>query len=600
MTTELKNFVRKGPAMGLATFDIYRNKVIIKIADRGCETADELLSSPLFHEILSRFLADLTRKRSLLLNIFPDKSLPKSDVELLIATFKALAKMPRDPNAKPVPGSEKFLRDRENFNDFVETLYNYWRGFERFIICDSTGNDKEKHPYRTFSDTAGKLTGLVRATYRDIQENTTGTHPRIYRQVNAGAEVAAITVPQNIPFGDPAYDQLNQVPMIRQILLHPPLILNPPMNKRKGKFERVAKNPLTGLGFSKDEWLCYPAMVGPLVILIYFHKKFYELGFSLCNLFKLAEDKDLARKPDAVYAFGVPDDSLDHFGGLPTVFFDDEKNGILSGAVPGRDEFGYFGYLKKMVLTLHNIKMMKRGVLPFHGALVRIVMKGDKEATVLFIGDTGAGKSETLEAFRELGEEVIQDLIIIADDMGSLIKDKKGDIIGYGTEIGAFLRLDDLQPGYALGQIDRAIIMSANQVNARIILPVTTYENLMKGHKIDAILYANNYDEIDEDHPLIERFETPEQAMKVFREGTVMSKGTTTTSGLVHSYYANVFGPPQYKELHEPLAKTFFEDFFKANIFVGQMRTRLGLLGWERKGPEEAARELLKTIYSEK
>lgn len=579
-------------------FDIYKKKVIIRIDQRSCETADELLSSSLFREILDRAFVELSNRNSLLLDIFPDKTAPQKHAELLIATLKSLAKMPRDPNAKPVAGSEVFFRDKGNFHDFVEFVYNYWRGFERFIVCDSTGNDKEKHPYRTFSDTAGRLTGLVRATYRDIQENMTGTHPRIYRQVNAGAEVAAITVPKKIPFGDPVYENLNSIPVIRQILLHPPLILNPPMNKRTGKFERVPKNPIEGMKFAKDEWLCYPCMVGPLVILVYFHKKFYELGFSLCNLFKLAEDKDLERKPDAVYVFGVPDNSLDSFSGFPTIFFDDAKNGLLAGAVPGRDEFGYFGYLKKMVLTLHNIIMMKRQKLPFHGALVRIVMKGGKEATILFIGDTGAGKSETLEAFRGIGEGLIQDMIIIADDMGSLDKDKAGNIIGYGTEIGAFLRLDDLQPGYALGQIDRAIIMSANQVNARIILPVTTYENLMKGHKIDAIMYANNYDEIDEDHPIIEEFKDPEQAMKVFREGTVMSKGTTTSSGLVHSYYANVFGPPQYKELHEPLAKEFFNDFFKAKVFVGQMRTRLGLNGWERKGPEEAAKELLKTINS--
>ena len=101
------------------------------------------------------------------------------------------------------------------------------------------------------------------------------------------------------------------------------------------------------------------------------------------------------------------------------------------------------------------------------------------------MGDTGAGKSETLEAFRALGGPVcIQDIIIIADDMGSLEILPEGKVIGYGTEIGAFLRLDDLQQGYALGQIDRAIIMNANQINARIILPVTSFNNVIKGHQL--------------------------------------------------------------------------------------------------------------------
>ncbi len=42
-------------------------------------------------------------------------------------------------------------------------------------------------------------------------------------------------------------------------------------------------------------------------------------------------------------------------------FYDDEENGIFVGAIPNRPEFGYFGYLKKMILTLHNSIIMKAG-----------------------------------------------------------------------------------------------------------------------------------------------------------------------------------------------------------------------------------------------
>lgn len=34
-----------------------------------------------------------------------------------------------------------------------------------------------------------------------------------------------------------------------------------------------------------------------------------------------------------------------------------------------------------------------------------------------------------------------------------------------------------------------------------------------------------------------------------------MAKETTTEKGIVHSYFANIFGPIQYQELHERLAK---------------------------------------------
>jgi hypothetical protein len=378
--------------------------------------------------------------------------------------------------------------------------------------------------------------------------------------------------------------------------MYPPLILDPPMNKRTGKFVRVKENPMARLTLVPRDWLCYPAKVGPLLIFIYFHKTFAELGFSLCNLFELADDADLNRQPDAVYCFGVPPEVLEDMGEHKTVFFDDENQQMLVAAVPQGAQFGYFGYLKKMVLTLHNIIMMKKGLMPFHGAMVRIILEGGKAANLLLIGDTGAGKSETLEAFRQLGGKQIQDMIVVADDMGSLAVNAENKILAYGTETGAFLRLDDLRPGYALGQMDRAIIMSPNKVNARIILPVTTFEHVMQGYALDMILYANNYDQVDDEHPLIERFPDAPTALVEFREGTVMSKGTTTTTGLVHSYFANVFGPPQYKSEHEKIAKRFFQLFFEQGIYVGQLRTRLGIEGFEQSGPLKAAEALLAEI----
>jgi hypothetical protein len=138
--------------------------------------------------------------------------------------------------------------------------------------------------------------------------------------------------------------------------------------------------------------------------------------------------------------------------------------------------------------------------------------------------------------------------------------------------------------------------MNPSQVNARIVIPVAKFETVIQGHKIDYILYANNYEEIDNEHPVIERFSTPEWALDIFSEGAVMSKGTTTSSGLVHSYFANIFGPPEYKESHDKIARKYFASFFKNNVFVGQMRTRLGIPGYESSGPREAATELLRII----
>jgi len=583
------------------SYKLFDSKVIIRSRDRICDTPEELLSSRLFREILKRCVSELSRRHSRLLSIFDHQPVTDEDLRLLIETLHFLIKIPSDLVPRVVPGSEQFFRDRILFRDFVEFLYNYWRQLQRLIICDSAGDRYDKRPYRTFNNTVETLTHVVRSTYRDVQESISGSHPRIYRQVSAGAEIASIALPREINYPEEIYRRLNQIPIIRQVLIYPPLIFNPPMNKRSGFFERVMQNPLENASLNKDDWLCYPALVGPLLVMIYFTDRFFELGFSLSNLFELADDAAIERKPDAILLFGVPDYCIPTGAaanptGSRTVFYEDKDNDLLIGAIPDRNEFGYFGYVKKMVLTLHNIKMMNMGRLPFHGALVNLVVRDKGDFTILVMGDTGAGKSETLEALRQIGEDIIQDIIIISDDMGSLQIDAEGHVIGYGTETGAFVRLDDLQLGYAFGQIDRTILMNPDQTNARVVLPVTTYQNVVKGFKIDFVLYANNYEDIDADHPIIQGIDNLDAALEVFREGAVMSKGTTTTTGLVRTYFANVFGPQQHQDLHEGLARQYFEALFRDGIFVGQMRTRLGIHGLERTGPEAAAKELLKML----
>jgi hypothetical protein len=582
--------------MQKSTLRFIGNKAVLNIRERMCETAEELLSSEKFRAVLDHFINQLKLKESPLLEIFDKGNVVEASTDDLVKTLIYLVKYESNVVPHIFDRSAIFLRDIHLLNGFVEHLYDYWRHFDRFIINDSEGDRLDKRPYRTFNETIEQLTHLIRTVYRQIQENITGSHPTVYRQVPAGAEMAVISLPKDISWPDETYKKLNEVPVIRQILIYPPLVIQQPMNKRSGDFKRILQNPADLAEVNSHDWLCYPAKVGKFIIMVYFHLNFFELGLSMCNLFQLAVDADLERKPDAVFIYGVAGNKLDNLSEFPTVFYHDEKNSMFIGAVPDRDEFGYFGYLKKMILTLHNSLVMKAGNMPFHGAMVKILLHGNKEATILMMGDTGAGKSETLEAFRVLGEKQIRDLKIIADDMGSIELDSDGNPVGYGTEIGAFLRLDDLQSGYAYGHLDRSIIMNPSQVNARIVLPVTTLETVLQGHRIDYILYANNYEEIDSDHPVIERFETAESALDVFRKGAVMSKGTTTSTGLVHSYFANIFGPPEYTEIHEEIAARYFDSFFRTGVFVGQMRTRLGIRGYETSGPGEAAAELLKII----
>jgi hypothetical protein len=71
---------------------------------------------------------------------------------------------------------------------------------------------------------------------------------------------------------------------------------------------------------------------------------------------------------------------------------------------------------------------------------------------------------------------------------------------------------------------------------------------------------------------------------------------TLSSTGLVHSYFANIFGPPQYRGLHEELAVRTFHAAYASGVFIGQIRTRLGVPGFEQDGPREVAQALLELI----
>ena len=576
-------------------------QVIIRTNSLEWDDHDKILESVLFKEMLRKYIKKLREQKSDFLTIFPKESEEKQE-RMALLLLKKLDKNPREKVLKENPEFKSFFSDIYLIDQFVEEFYNYWRSFERYLVCYSaSGNpeakDIDERPYSTFNSTIEKLNHTVRSVYRTIRENITHEHPIIYRQVPAGCQVGIIATKKKINIPED-YKELKKVPAIRQVLIEPPLIIDPPMNKRKGVFKQVDSNPLEGLKIDSDEWLCFPAKVGELMIHLYFHDFYEGIGITTANLFELCDDEKLNEKPDGIYVFGVPRESLKKYAPDETVFYHDKKNDVMVGAIPLGEEFGYFGYVKKMILTLHNTIMINKGRMPVHGAMTRITLKDGSRANVVIMGDSGAGKSESLEAFRILAEDNLKNMVIIFDDMGTLSLDD-GTIKAYGTETGAFVRLDDLQAGYAFGNIDRSIIHSPQKINARATIPITTLREITHGWPVDYFLYANNYSEV-KDNKYISKFSDAKSAMAVFGEGKRKAKGTTTETGLVSTYYANPFGAVQLKEQHEVIANKFFNAMIDQGIFVGQINTQLALEGMESKGPQEAAKELFRMISKKK
>lgn len=573
-------------------FSISNDKVLMNFSTRYCNNFESLLESEGFRRVLSVYLKKSEKKRTLSYR-YLIKSLNTTDItslrEDITKIFKWLTIMDVKEVVELNPRYSELLSNKEEFINVIEDFYLFWRRLERYTIIQ---NDKVSQGLAAmnFTEANSAFEKLILKFYRKIEQNVLGRTPQVFRQITAGGNCSIMInkLLWPIPKG---YESLEDINFIDCILLEPPFITYPKKNTRNGMFSEVNNNPLKYAHINKEHWFCYPAKVGELIAYIYFHRDFMNHGITLCNLFEMAKREECrGRQPDIVYVFGINDGEE-----LKTVFYDDEENNIMLGYVNYSEEIDYFGYMKKMILTLHNLIMIKRGYLPIHGAMVNVQMKNGKEANVVIMGDSGAGKSESLEAFRTLSEEYISNMNIIFDDMGTF-KEIDGEIYGYGTEIGAFVRLDDLAQGYAFREIDRSIFMNPDKINARLVMPVAPYSQIVKGYKIDLFLYANNFTDINKDDKAIEYFNNAEDAIELFKSGPRMAKGTTTEEGLVESYFANPFGPAQKQEDTDILIDRYFQTMFDRNVKVGQIKTCLGVKGREQEGPREAAIELFNII----
>ncbi|MBV7274243.1 phosphoenolpyruvate carboxykinase [Clostridiaceae bacterium UIB06] len=570
-------------------FYLNNEKAMINFTTKYCDTAEKLFNSNGFREVLKAYLNRIEKKES---NIYKYIRFRKEEskvnlVEHIIKLFKILMMLNVDEINKINDQYRRMLEDKDMFIAFIEDFYGFWRKIERYTIVQNT-KIIDGLQNVSFIEANNRFTQLILDIYRKVEESVLGYKPRVYRQLPVGGNAGLILNDVRWPYPK-EYLCLDNIPFIQSILLDPPFIVYPKKNKRDGMFKECFDNPLKNKSINKDHWLCYPAKVGSLLAYIYFHRDYMAHGLSLCNLFEIASEEEYKdKKPDIVYVFGIRDDNDE----IKTVFYDDKENDILLGYVNNNEKIDYFGYMKKMTLTLHNLIMIKRGYLPVHGAMVNIVNKNNKIANIVIVGDSGAGKSESLEAFRQLSDDYISDMNIIFDDMGVIKIDKSKVILGYGTEVGAFIRLDDLDTGYAFKQIDRSIFMNPDKINARLVIPVTVYKEIIKGYSINMFLYANNYEEGED----LEFINSVDEAIDIFKSGTRIAKGTTSEKGLVNTYFANPFGPAQRMEEMNKLLKTYFNEFFKAGIKVGQLRTRLGISGEEKEGPRRAALSLLKII----
>ena len=565
------------------SFYFHDDTVILNYSKQYVTSKHGIIGTDVFDAFLDHFIVHLEKNhhdlyKYLTKDGLKDHARVKKEIKFVLTAL--LVEAPSEIN-------DDYIQFPAVFEDIIEQGYSYWRSLQRYSVLYTI--NEAGFSDQSFLAADAKVNQRIRELYRNLQERIQGEN-RVYREIQAGTNSAMLLsyYEPELPEG---YEKLNGIPFVSKISLRTPLILHPKHNKRTNKFSDAPNDPMEDFILGDDEWICYPAMVGTMLIYCYFHRNYISSCVSMANLFELAsKEQTVSQKPDAIMLFGNPDGKAD------TTFWHDDKNDIWVGKNSAAPEIDYFGYTKKSVLTLHNLAMMKKGWLPIHGAMVNIYLKDGTKKGLMFMGDSGAGKSETLEALSTLASDVIDHQETVFDDMGTLHLDENGQIRGQGTEIGAFVRLDDLDKGTAYKDMDRSIFFNPEKSNARVVIPAAPHSVVTTPHEVDIFLYANNYT----DKRGLHFFKNREEAEPVFVEGKRFALGTTQESGLSTTFFANPFGPMQRQEECQVLIDKMFDALFEQNIPVGEVYTCLGLPNKGDHGINEGAAALLDFVKNGK
>ncbi|MBE0700563.1 MAG: phosphoenolpyruvate carboxykinase, partial [Acholeplasmataceae bacterium] len=528
-------------------FHLTEHYAIINFDATVCDSEVKIISSKSFESVLTQYVKRLRKNKDPLMT-----DLKGIRTTQILDAYKLLLIWSYESVVKRHPSLAPLLKKRDEFYRFTENFYDYWRKLERFGVMAGHKSYAQNASTPDLIQISDQFNQRVLYLYRTITQNLLGRDFLVYRQLPAGVNANLMLIPHRWSYQED-YSSLQHVGFISTLLSRPPFIIYSNSNTRSGVFREIFENPLKDLSINKLHYFAYPMMIGGLLAFVYIHRDFLHHSVALSNLFEPAPFDSLKkRKPDIVYVYGIREHAYDG-----TFYFDKEQD-LYVGFVSRDEKNDYFGYLKKMLLTLHNVAMIDQKMLPIHGAMVNVLLKNNQEKNIVIIGDSGAGKSETLEALRQIGSEYIKEMRVIFDDMGSFfVKNKK--IYAHGTEIGAFVRLDDLDAGYAYQEIDRAVFLNPDQVNARVILPISYYNFIMKDHKVDMVFYANNFKETDEG---LRFYQDLDKALYTFKKGERFAKGTTSEIGLVSSYFANPFGPQQRQEQTELILNAQFQLLF--------------------------------------
>ena len=519
---------------------------VLEIRD-SCNTPEQLLRSLAFARYLKiykeEFISDLLHRER-------NRGEAQHKVDMIrgitLRDITAILDYNHFPSPEDLERARAIVKFIDGgFHHFRNKSYSRLVRLQNEVV--SSGTESQNTIKDKVTEKSAQLTDLILETRRRLLSQVgLGYGVRRTPGMDASANVTAGEISGhycNIP---PAYSVLCHVPLTMVADIRTGVDYRTPANRRAYPFYELDHNPLHIEKFDPEDWVSVPLQVGRWLIVAYIHKSrgCIEMEPGLLNLFPFMDVSQTfpTLRPDGLFFFGDPNGVF----GEDLGYYWDEDSQLLIGMVPNHDEYKYFGYCKKPILTLHNVLAIRGGDLPLHCGCTRYIVGFESD------------------------EPYISEMLIKADDMGRVVMERANGTsfrrpIFYGTEIGAFACLDGFSEQAKLAMQGREVGYNNHMgSNARQIVPVAEESEVRMGSDLDVLLYANNFLIKEEEESCVDIDIPVETAIRHFRMGERVAAGSTQThrGKKETSYWANPFPAlkdPEGKVLHPDLYEQFSE-----------------------------------------
>lgn len=545
-----------------------KNEYLFRLGDIEAITPTAAIKSPVVGAVVTEYLKSLVPESAVRRSLDKYFSSPDDIHSFLIDSYFL--------NYEDLLERYPFVASAQNLLlKLIDGVYDAWRQTERYLICDEVTPDAH-YLIAIINAFSTVIINLYRSIYEKILQHSQRVYRELASGVNGGILLshAMVELPPQLAF-------LSHLHPISSLIVKPPFMVRTFSNKRTGIFKPLSFN-LEADSIDLSAMQLLPLRINERLCLCYIHSDYTASLIGLGTLFEIADSDFLAsHQPDLIMVYGVEGDFEPGYS---------RCGQLLAGLIPHQPRMDYFGYAKKMILTLYNLLAIDCGQLPIHGAGIKVILKDGTEKNVAILGDSGAGKSETIEALTKLNDPRIADIVTIFDDMGTFYLTDEG-IFMSGTEVGAFVRLDDLDQSYSLRSVDRAIFYNPEKVNSRVVVPITDYQTTRERHQVDIFLCADNYSKSDKGVRILT---DRDEILTLFEAGARVAMSTTSEKGLVQTFFANPFGPLQEPVKTKPLIESAVDRLLDDRKSIGVLYTYLSQD--KEKGVARASVELLNLI----